>query len=594
MCTLNEVLIKQAMDELSNIGSVETVSEGDVLVRKGGHCGDLFLVLQGELESYLVDNDLQTYRVVHKQGVAQFAALASLLTATSEESVRASCDSVVCRISTEIYQQLNEGRHPASRHFITLLQYSLLGQTRCLEQRKAEEDERSPVVDAIVQRSMIAQLSLQHWPEDRVDELIGDIADAVNRQAWELADAAVSETGMGVVAHRVQKILLGTMEVAASLRGQPGSGAIAIESPSVDIMTVPMGVILGLIPVTNPVETLVFKVLIALKSRNAIVLSCHRKARQVSLRTVQIIREVLARHDVNPDLVQTPELAPRRELTSLLMSHRDISFILATGGTNMVRSAYRSGTPSIGVGKGNAPVWVCADAQLERVAQQIVESKSFDNGVVCGSENNLLVDHQIERAFIDCLCQVGAAVLTNKETVRLMNLVFEQGTLAERWLGKSAQSICNAAGIERSSIIELIVVPQLISQLDSPLFREKLAPIVSLVGIRGDQQALSATRAILAIEGRGHTAIIHTNNSQKIEAFAEAADVCRVLVNAPGTQGCIGACNGLELSWTLGCGTAGGSSTSDNVTYRHLQNTKRIAHGTTAQKQVVRGVRKLA
>lgn len=577
--------IEEAIVALTSLGNVEAVSKGDVLFRQGGPSRGLYIVLEGQLETYRVDDELQTHRILQFSSRGQLAGLTSLMVDEADESLRASVDSKILHIGKELQLQLASGEHQNARDYIALLQNTLLGQHSQKSERNNPLDDRSPIVDAIVQRAVIAQHALQSWPEDQLDEIIRDVADAVNRQAWELADAAINETGMGVVAHRVQKIMLGTMEVAASLQGQPGTGALQIESPHVDAMSVPMGVILGLIPVTNPVETLVFKVLIALKSRNAIVVSSHRKARQVSARTVHIVREVLARYDVNPDLVQTPDIAPRRELTQLLMAHEDISFILATGGSNMVRSAYRSGTPSIGVGKGNAPVWVCKDAHLDSVAEQIVESKAFDNGVVCGSENNLLVDADIFSTFQQSLEQFGAAFLNRKESLRLFNAIFENDQISELWLGKSAQQICQAAGIHRKYPVQLIVVPQDVKQLDSPFLREKLAPIVSCLAVSNDQEALLVTRTILALEGRGHTAIIHTHDQQRISAFASAADVCRVLVNSPGTQGCIGACNGLALSWTLGCGTAGGSSTSDNVTYRHLQNTKRIAHSVELAKE---------
>jgi len=571
--------VDSAVEALLPFGEVQSVKKGDILYRQGGPARGLFLVMDGQLESYNVDDDLQTCNIIQTIGPGQLAGIFGLNIESSDDSIRANSDSLICHFHSDLHAQLTSGDHQASCHYITLLHNTLLGQAHLGGRRRVEDQASSPVVDAIIERAVIAQTSLQYWGEEQLDELIGDIADAVNRQAWELADAAITETGMGVVAHRVQKIMLGTMEVAASLQGQPGSGALAIESPSVDTITVPMGVVLGLIPVTNPVETLVFKVLIALKSRNSVVLSCHRKARHVGRRTVQIIREVLARNEVNPDLVQTPDLPASRELTQLLMSHHNVSFILATGGSSMVKSAYRSGTPSIGVGKGNAPVWVCRDAKIARAAEQIVTSKAFDNGVVCGSENNILIDDAVEAEFTEYLIQNGAAVLDKRERAKLIAIAFMDQELDSKWYGKSAQQICQAAGIARGYPIELIVVPQSSADLTSPLVREKLAPIVSLLSVTDEQEALFIARSILAIEGRGHTAIIHSEDKERIETFARAVDVSRVLVNTPGAQGCIGACNGLALSWTLGCGTSGGGSTSDNVSYQHLQNTKRIAHG---------------
>ncbi|EAR11390.1 aldehyde dehydrogenase family protein [Reinekea blandensis] len=562
--------VQSAAQTMAGLGEEHILEAGDYLTLQSSPGQmSMALVLSGQLTVFTVDDELQTEQPLRFIGAGQLAEAGLPLFIRAQSSTR------LCLIEFSVHQHLVSGRHPDSAGYIALLQHSLFSHIGAVEPNR--HDVRSPVVDAMVARSVVAQNSIQTLPEDQIDAMIGDIADAVNRESWNLAEAAILETGMGVVNHRVQKILLGTMEVAASLMGQTGSGALQIESPMVDAMSVPMGVILGLIPVTNPVETLVFKTLISLKSRNAIILSSHRKARQVSDRTVSIIRSVLSRYQVNPDLVQIPSQAPRRELTSLLMSHPDIAFILATGGPGMVRSAYQSGTPSIGVGKGNAPVWVCDDADVKTAAKQIVDSKSFDNGIVCGSENNLIADRSVYDDLRRALEAQGAAVLEAKEVVRLNNAVLEGGKLCGDWMGKGASLICQQAGIERPYPIRLIAVPQSVFDQNSPWLREKLAPIVSLMGVESEAEALSVARRVLALEGRGHTAIVHTQDAERIERYAKACDVCRVLVNSPGTQGCIGACNGLELSWTLGCGTAGGSSTSDNVTYRHLQNTKRIA-----------------
>lgn len=562
--------VQQAVDEMAALGRAYTFDIGEHLTLQAipGR-PSMALVIEGELTLFTVDEELKTEQSVRSVIEGQ------LVEAGRPVLIKARNRTRLVLFDSEQHRTLVEGQHPACAHYIALLQYSL--QAHSIASSAEVCELRSPVVDTMIARSVAAQDSIQPLTEDLIDSMISDIADAVNRESWELAQAAIEETGMGVLGHRVQKIMLGTMEVAASLVGQAGSGALQIESPLVDAMSVPMGVVLGLIPVTNPVETLVFKTLIALKSRNAIVLSSHRKARNASTRTVAIIRAVLNRYQVDPDLVQIPSLAPRRELTSLLMSHPDVAFILATGGPGMVRSAYRSGTPSIGVGKGNAPVWICDDADVDIVARQVVDSKSFDNGIVCGSENNLIADSAVYSDLTRALEMEGAAVLEAGEVIRLNSAILLNGRLNGDWMGKSASAICQHAGIHRSHVIRLIVVPQSVFDQASPWLCEKLAPIVSLLRTSSEAEALSLARRILALEGRGHTAIVHTEDSSRVERFAKACDVCRVLVNSPGTQGCIGACNGLELSWTLGCGTAGGSSTSDNVTYRHLQNTKRIA-----------------
>jgi acetaldehyde dehydrogenase/alcohol dehydrogenase len=415
------------------------------------------------------------------------------------------------------------------------------------------------------------------WPEHKITEIIEDIATAVNEQAHSLALQCVEESGMGVLEHKVLKIQLGTLEVAKSLR-EHSQDSVQFEAPGVEQIAMPMGVVFGMIPVTNPVETIVFKVLSSLKSRNAIIISSHRKARNVGDRTVDIIRTVLSHHGAPADLAQTPELPANRKLTQAFMTHEKVNFILATGGPSMVKSAYRSGTPAIGVGKGNAPVWIGADADLAQVANHTINSKSFDNGVVCGSENNLLVDASAADAFIDCAIQEGAAVLSPEEVNALIHTAFSEFSLSAEFIGQSAAAICERVGIHRDYPIKLILAEVATGNLASPLVREKLAPILSLIRVHNDEEALFHACTILNIEGRGHTAIIHSHNQDRINAYAKAVEVSRVLVNSPGTQGCIGACNGLQLSWTLGCGTMGGGSTSDNVTFKHLQNVKRVAY----------------
>ena len=245
----------------------------------------------------------------------------------------------------------------------------------------------------------------------------------------------------------------------------------------------------------------------------------------------------------------------------------------------MVKSAYSSGTPAIGVGKGNAPVWICDDCDVEDAAKKVINSKAFDNGVVCGSENNLVVDDAVVDDFLSSMQSYGAVVLTDAERELLLANIFanSKGLQAE-FIGQSAADICKAAGIEREYEIKLILAEVQPYDFDSILLREKLAPVLSFIRSADDKMALDHAYEILELEGKGHTAIIHTNNKDRVRAFSAVVQVSRVLVSTAGTQGCIGADNGLNLSWTLGCGTMGGGSVSDNVSYQHLQNNKRIAY----------------
>lgn len=435
-----------------------------------------------------------------------------------------------------------------------------------------------PEVDFMVNNAVQAQRELQHISEQKIDQVIQEIAQKINAHARTLATQTVHESGMGIVEHKVLKIGLGTIDVAASLVGQPGVGVVQDSGDGVKTILTPMGVIFGMIPITNPVETIAFKCLSALKSRNAIIVSSHSKGKEVGFKTVQLIQSVLQQHHLSAALVQAPMLPANRAVTNAFMTHDNINFILATGGPSMVKSAYQSGTPAIGVGKGNAPVWICKDANIEQAAQHVISSKSFDNGIVCGSENNILLDSEIETSFFEHAIINGAAVFNDNEVASLLDHVFSSGRLDAHWVGQSAAQICEFLNIKRDYPIRLILAKVKDADMDSPLLKEKLAPVLSVSVMHSQAQALKMAKEILEGEGAGHTAIIHGQDQALIEQYAHAVDVSRILVNTPGTQGCIGAANGLSLSWTLGCGTQGGGSTSDNVTYRHLMNSKRLAN----------------
>src|SRR5262249_2913741 len=262
----------------------------------------------------------------------------------------------------------------------------------------------------------------------------------------------------------------------------------------------PVGVVFGLVPKTNPVSTFVFKVLIALKSRNALILSCHRDAQQVGDQTGRLIAAVLLRHGAPADLVQWIRGRVDRQITQQFMQHPDVALILATGSASLVRAAYSSGTPALGVGPGNAPAWVCSDADPDVVARKIVSSKSFDNGIICASEHNLVVDATIRSRLIDALQRHGAAVLEVGEIARFLAILVDPvtGRIRREVVGKSAAFLLRKAGIMRDTEIKLVVVPADLEDLSGPLGREKLVPIVSLFTVAGDEQGFEVCRQVLA------------------------------------------------------------------------------------------------
>lgn len=385
---------------------------------------------------------------------------------------------------------------------------------------------------------------------------------------------------MGNVADKAFKNRVAAMGVFASIAGRPAFGEIGEEADGlVTRIAAPAGVVFGIIPVTNPVPTAVFKTLVSLKARNALILSFHRASLGVGNRVGEIIEEVLQRNDAPPHIVQWIRSRGSRKKTRAFMSHPDVSLVLATGGTSMVRAAYSSGTPAIGVGPGNAPAWVCADADLAAAAASIVTSKSFDNGLICGAEHNLLVDRAVREPFIEALEAAGAAVLSPEEAKRFAAAAIdpEHGGFRMEMIGQSAGRIAAVVGIERDHPIALIVAPVETFDPDHPFAGEKLAPILSLLTVDGEAEGFEMAHRILQVDGAGHTAVIHTTDDDRARRFGREIPASRILVNSPGSQGVCGVTTALQPSFTLGCGTFGGNSTTDNVSYMNLLNVKRLA-----------------
>jgi acyl-CoA reductase-like NAD-dependent aldehyde dehydrogenase len=271
---------------------------------------------------------------------------------------------------------------------------------------------------------------------------------------------------------------------------------------------------------------------------------------------------------------------PSRKATRRFMAHQGVSLVLVTGGQSLVEAAYSSGTPAIGVGPGNAPAWICPDADLKNAARAIVDSKSFDNGVICGAEHNLVVDARVATPFADALIANGSAVLTPEEAGRFAAQAIDPkiGALRHEFIGQSAAAIAAAIGFARPFPIRLLVLPAVFSTSDRFNTGEKLAPVLSMFTVDGEDEGLRLCQSLLSIAGAGHTAVIHSTNAGRIDRFARVIPAGRILVNSPAAQGCCGMTTGLACSMTLGCGTFGGNSTTDNITFRHLLNVKRVAY----------------
>ncbi len=548
-----------------------------------GSVGDAcYLVVEGEIRVEVTRADFDSDGVVGYVGPGELCGEFSLLDRTPRSaSAYAHTDVVVRRLSADGLRALCRDDPAAGLQVVLALGRNAATRARQYAKHLQQfvfGDEVDASVDRTVAAASAAQESFEAWPEDKVDGLVAAVAEAVAARAGPLAADTVAETGVGNAADKTRKNRFASLDVAAWLIGKVGTGVWGTDDArGVTEIAAPSGVILGLVPMTNPVSTLVFKSLICLKSRNALIASVHHAARGVGADTATLIRQVLTDHGAPADLLQAlPGRGPRRR-TAMYMGHPSVSLVLATGGPGMVKAAYSSGTPAIGVGSGNAPAWICDDADVAAAARTVIDSKSFDHGVICGSENNLVVDSAVRARFDEALELSGAAVLDASEKARLTVHAFDEHGLSRRVLGQSAASIAATSGIVRQHPLRLLVAPADLGEVDGPWGREKLAPLLSLFTVAGEDEAMAVCLRLLGNGGTGHTAVVHTPDERRQRRYGLAMPASRILANAPAAQGCIGLGNGLTPSLTLGCGTFGGNSTTDNVSYTNLVNVKRMA-----------------
>ena len=582
---LDEQLSSTAHAVLLGFMEACAFADGELIMEQGEPGNGLYLLESGTVRVEVDVSELDTDVVV---GFLEDGALLGELSlfdgAPRSASAYAHTPVVASWLSKEAFETLCDAHPKVALQLYATINMSMGSKIRQLNKRLVGHlftEVQEPSVDTTVAAAVAAQAQFADWSEAAVDAVLADIAEALVARADELAEATVVETGLGIVADKAFKIRLASQGIYKDLSGKVGHGWIPGNTgASVQEMAIPMGVVLGLIPVSNPVPTIGFKALICLKSRNALIMSCHRGAAQVAACAGGIIRDVLSRHGAPPNLIQWVQGRTGRRMTSMYMTHPDISFILATGGASMVRAAYSSGTPCIGVGAGNAPVLIAADADLNQAARAVILGKSFDCGMLCSSENNLVVERSVCGAFIDALERSGAAVVQPNEALQTRETLFDpiRGNLCRKILGQPPERIAKLIGLKRDKPIDLIVVPASREELGGPLGREKMAPVLSLFTAETFEDALALSCQLLNQEGAGHTAVIHSSNTDNIQRFATSVPASRVIANTAAGIGVAGVGTGLVPSFTLGCGTMGGSSTSDNVTYTHVRNIKRLAY----------------
>ncbi len=433
----------------------------------------------------------------------------------------------------------------------------------------------------LVNRAKAAQKVYATFDQARVDMIVAGIAKACAAQAEPLAKMAVKETGFGIWQDKVLKNLLGSTMLYNAIKDMKTVGIVR-EDPINKIMevAVPVGVVAALIPSTNPTSTVMYKTLISLKAGNGIVISPHPNAKNSILATYDVIIKAAKELGVPDGLINCITI-PTMQGTDALIKNRSIGMILATGGEAMVRAAYSSGNPALGVGPGNGPAFIEKTADIPTAVRHILESKTFDNGTICASEQSVVTERVIADQVINELKRQGAYFLSEEESKKVSGFIMRaNGTMNPAIVGKSVQRVAEMTGITVPAGTRVLVSPQTTVGHDNPYSREKLCPILAFYVEDSWEQACERCVALLQNEGVGHTMTIHSQNEAVIREFALKKPVMRLLVNTPGALGGTGATTNLFPAMTLGCGAVGGSATGDNVSPLHLINIRRVAYGT--------------
>ncbi len=423
-----------------------------------------------------------------------------------------------------------------------------------------------------------AQKQLRRMPQEKLDAIVEAIAAAFSKEAEMLAQMAVEETDFGNVKDKTRKNRFASETVAAAVRGMKTVGVLKEnEQDKLWEVGVPVGVIAAIVPSTNPTSTVCYKAMIALKAGNSIVFSPHPKAIGCTRKAAEIVARAAESAGAPKGAVGCLSI-PSLQGCQELMGDRHVNLILATGGPAMVKAAYSSGKPAIGVGAGNGPAYIHHSADVGHALQCILESKSFDFGTVCASEQSIIVEKAMEQKVKSKAQEMGFYFMNEEEAGRLAKLLFRPtGALNPEIVGKSAEVLAKMAEIRVPSGTKVLVAREQEAGPTRPYSMEKLCPVLAFFVMDSEQAVLDKAIEVLTHEGSGHTFAIHAEDRDVIRRFGLQIPVSRFLVNTPAALGGIGATTGLFPALTLGCGAVGGSSSSNNISPLDLINIRRIA-----------------
>ena len=437
----------------------------------------------------------------------------------------------------------------------------------------------------LCRQSEQAQKILRTFSQEQLDKIVEAVATAFSAASQELAEMAVRETGFGNVKDKITKNRFASETVAKAVRGMKTVGVLA-EREKLWEVGVPVGVIAGIVPSTNPTSTVCYKAIISLKAGNTIVFSPHPKALQCTLKAVQIVAAAAEKAGAPAGSVSCLTMGAMAGCQEL-MSAPEVRLILATGGPAMVKAAYSSGKPAIGVGAGNGPAYIHRTAKVDCALRKIVSSKTFDNGTVCASEQSIIVERDMEEAVRREAKALGFYFMSEAEAKALAKLLFKgNGTLSPDVVGRTAEKLASMAGFSVPKGTRVLVAREEEAGPTRPYSMEKLCPVLAFYVMESEDAVLRKVQQVLDHEGAGHTFSIHCEDKSVIRKFALQVPVSRFLVNAPAALGGIGAETGLFPALTLGCGAVGGSSSSNNISPLDLINIRRVAWDTEEKAQV--------
>ena len=425
-----------------------------------------------------------------------------------------------------------------------------------------------------------AQQIFSTYTQEQVDKIFTAAAIAANQARIPLAKMAVEETGMGIVEDKVIKNHYASEYIYNAYRDTKTCGVIEEDSAyGTKKIAEPIGVVAAVIPTTNPTSTAIFKSLICLKTRNAIIISPHPRAKKSTIEAAKVVLDAAVKAGAPKGIIGWIDI-PSLELTDTLMKEADI--ILATGGPGMVKAAYSSGKPALGVGAGNTPAIIDETADVVLAVNSIIHSKTFDNGMICASEQSVIVDKKVYKAVKDEFIARGCHFLTKAELDKVRKTILINGSLNAKIVGQSAYTIAKLAGVDVSRETKILIGEVSSVDLSEEFAHEKLSPVLAMYKSDDFNDAIDKASHLIADGGYGHTSSIYINSEtekEKLDIFEETMKTCRILINTPSSQGGIGDLYNFKLtpSLTLGCGSWGGNSVSENVGVKHLLNIKTVA-----------------